>query len=472
MSLDSSPSNWQYVATPRALDLSSAVLTSRDNYLAWRRGHISDFLPRSVQNRPESPENLLGSFQEQICLFLSVTDGEHNLWQKLVLPLVRNTQTKSQSQSQTLCHSISAVTALHISKDRALHIYGRKLLTQSHKALWHEIEAETPSITTLATILILAFWTRWDEGLQFGKAHIICAMKFLRNALSQYGALSLSPDFSYYLFAFLYDTYYRMDSLSRLVCSALKTDQSRTMSLPPFDKVCPAYSVPGQDEEPRVDPWMRYVRGLYPLIGQAADLCDRVNSNSTPIITDAESLKIEIETWRPYRTILDKPNCYSISPELKDDIENMGEAYRYVTLLYLHQVVPEIFGNRTYELAQRIFDHLKKMRSSSRVTIVQHYPLLIAGCEACSVDDRAWVKERWTAMVARINVTNIGNCLKITQEVWRRRDIYRGERQKLGIQPGFGDFGDTDEKLDPEFTFQGYLHWASAMKHLKFQVAW
>jgi len=290
--------------------------------------------------------------------------------------------------------------------------------------------------------------------------------------LSQYGALSLSPDFSYYLFVFLYDTYYRMDSLSRLVCSALKTDQSRTMSLPPFDEVYPAYSVLGQDEEPRVDPWMSYVRGLYPLIRRAADLCDRVNSNSTPIITDAESLKIEIETWRPYRTILINPNGYSISPELKDDIENMGEAYRYVTLLYLHQVVPEIFGNKTHELAQRIFDHLKKIRSSSRVTIVQHYPLLIAGCEAYSIDDQAWVKERWTVMIARMNLTNINNCLKITQKVWRRRDIYRGERQKLSIQSGFRDFGDTDGKLDPEFTFQGYLHWASAMKYLGFQVAW
>jgi Fungal specific transcription factor domain len=344
------------------------------------------------------------------------------------------------------------------------------LLIQSHKALRHEVEAETPSITTLATILILAFWTRWEEGLQFGKAHIIGAMAFLRNALSQYGALSLLPDFSYYLFAFLYDTYYRLDSLSCLVRSALKTDQSRTMSLPPFDEVCPAYFVLGQDEKPRVDPWMSYVRGLYPLIKRAADLCDRVNSNSTPIITDAESLKFEIETWRPYRTILIKPNGYSISPELKDDIENMGEAYRYVTLLYLHQVVPEIFRNRTHELAQRIFDHLKKIRSTSRVTIVQHYPLLVAGCEACSVDDRAWVKERWMALMASMNMTNIDNCLKITQEVWKRRDIYR-ERQKLGIQPGFGDIGDTDGKLDPEFTFQGYFHWASAMKYLKFQVA-
>jgi hypothetical protein len=150
----------------------------------------------------------------------------------------------------------------------------------------------------------------------------------------------------------------------------------------------------------------------------------------------------------------------------------MGEAYRYVTLLYLHQVVPEIFGNKTHELAQRIFDHLKKIRSSSRVTIVQHYPLLIAGCEAYSIDDQAWVKERWTVMIARMNLTNINNCLKITQKVWRRRDIYRGERQKLSIQSGFRDFGDTDGKLDPEFTFQGYLHWASAMKYLGFQVAW
>jgi hypothetical protein len=74
------------------------------------------------------------------------------------------------------------------------------------------------------------------------------------------------------------------------------------------------------------------------------------------------------------------------------------------------------------------------------------------------------------AMMAHMNLKNIDNCLEITQEVWRRRDSYR-RRQKAGIQPRFGSFGDIDEKNDQEFTVQGIFHWASAMKDLNFQVA-
>jgi hypothetical protein len=95
----------------------------------------------------------------------------------------------------------------------------------------------------------------------------------------------------------------------------------------------------------------------------------------------------------------------------------------------------------------------------------------MAGCEVCRIEDREWVKERWTAMMTRTNLKNIDNCLKITQEVWKRRDSYRGGRQKVGIQPRFGSFGDINEKNDPEFTVKGTFHWASAMKDLNFQLA-
>lgn len=157
--------------------------------------------------------------------------------------------------------------------------------------------------------------------------------------------------------------------------------------------------------------------------------------------------------------------------EPRNDITNMAEAYRYATLLYLHQVVAEIFETSTQQLARSIFARLRAIPSNSRIAIVQTYPLFMAGCEACSIEDREWVKERWTAMMTRTNLTNINNCLEITQEVWRRRDSYRRGRQKAGIKPGFGSFGDIDEKNDPKFTAQGIYYWASAMKDLNFQVA-
>ena len=295
-------------------------------------------------------------------------------------------------------------------------------------------------------------------------------MSFLQNALSQHGTLGPSLNLSYSLFPFLYDTCSRMDSLSRLVRSALATDQSRTMTLPAFDEAYPAYSL-GLGKEPRIDPWMGYIRSLYPLIGRTADLCDQVkaaNSNSPSIITQAESLKGEIEAWNPDPTILLRLNGYTMDLEPGNDITNMAEAYRYATLLYLHQVVPEIFETSTQQLAQSIFAGLRAIPSNSRIAIIQTYPLVMAGCEACRIEDREWVKERWTAMMTRTNLKNIDNCLKITQEVWKRRDSYRGGRQKVDIQPRFGSFGDINEKNDPEFTVKDTFHWASAMKDLGF----
>ena len=146
MSPDSSHENWQQVAAPCARDLSSAVTTSQDKRLALREA-LFNCLPRHILNRPESPEILLRCFEEQVCPFLSVADGQNNPWQTLVLPLVRN--------SPTLCLSISAVTALHISKDGELHCYGRELLSQSYTALIDEVKAETPHITTLHPFLFL-----------------------------------------------------------------------------------------------------------------------------------------------------------------------------------------------------------------------------------------------------------------------------------------------------------------------------
>jgi hypothetical protein len=470
ISLDSDSPNSNYQQLAQCARDFQAVTTSQDKRSI--RGNFLECLPRCVQNRPESPETLLGRFEEQVCPLLSATGGQNNIWQKSVLQLVRS------SHSQTLYHSISAVTALHISKEGALHDHGRELMSQSLAALDHEIEAETPSIATLATILLIAFWTRWDEGLYFGKKYIIGALSFLQTALSRYGALSLSPGYSYSLFALLYDTCSRMDSLSRVVGSALATDYTRTITLPPFDEVFPAYSVPGLDEELQIDPWMGYVRGLYPLIGRAADLCDKVrttSSDSPSIITEAESLEREIEAWSPDTTILLRANGYSMDLGPMNDIIHMAEAYRYATILYLHQIVPEIPGTSIEELSRKVINRLSAMRSDSRITIVQNYPLFLAGCEVRSIEKRKWVKERWTAMMPRMNIKNVNKCLEITQEVWRQRDAYQKMRQQTGIrhgrQPRLGYLGDADEEIDPDIAVKGRPAWASVMKDLNWAVS-
>lgn len=462
------PSSRKYQQSAQcAGDYYSGLTVSRNKRQTLREGPFLDRLPRYIPNRSNSTEILLLRFREQICPLLSITDGPSNLWQTLVLPLVRD--------SQSLRESICAVTALHLSTENSLRLHGIKLMGQTFTTLNCELQGQTASLTTLATILILAFWTRWDEGLNMGKVHIMGAMAFLLAVLSRYrkAVLGLSPS-SHSLFAFLYDTCSRMDSLSRLVRSAIVTDQYGTLSLPAFDYVNQEHSVPGLDEEPQIDPWMGYARNLYPLIRRAADLCYQVrttNSNSIAIIIEAVSLKREIEAWSPEKNILLRANDSLMNLEHR---KHTAEAYRYATILYLHQVVPTIRGTSIKELLRAIFFHLSSVPSDSRVTVVQIYPLFVAGCEASSDEERRWAKERWMAMVTRINVKNVYKCWEITQEVWRRRDTYRQIRSESSLshqeQPGF-DMRDMAEDIDPESTVRERLRWASVMKDRDWEVS-
>lgn len=440
-------------------DMSVALTPSQNKSLASRRDTFFGSVPRPPQNRPESPELLLMRFRDRICPLLSSADGQQNLWETLVLHLVHD------SDSPSLYEAISAVTALKVATDARLVIHGISSMDQSLISLNGELSGPAPSVTTLATVLLLAFWTRWDEGLHKGKVHIKGALALFLKVWSQYAKQPLehSPGDSYSLLAFLHDTCSRMDSLSRLVRAVMATDQYEASKLPAFEELHPKPTLP---RDSLTDPWMGCVRRLFPLISRTADFCNEARSISiySPDMTKkAAALKCEIEAWRPDTDILCRAGNSAV------DIDHMlhtAEAYRYATLLYLGQVVPKLAGD-CQQMSGNIVARLDSVPLHSRMTVVHIFPLFIAGCEACTEEERQWVEKRWAAMRERIMVKNVEKCWEITQEVWRRRDKSSVDHQ----QWAFDCEGEISEEMDPEFSVRGRLPWAMVMMDWGWEVS-
>ena len=131
-------------------------------------------------------------------------------------------------------------------------------------------------------------------------------------------------------------------------------------------------------------------------------------------------------------------------------------------------------------LAKTILKFLATVPPPSQAIIVQIYPLFVAGCEVEQEEDRQWVRERWAFMAARMWVGNVDRCWEITQEVWSRRNAANACRKaKLGAQSDQYQLLNTQqtensmemEKMDPELTIRGKLHWAGVMRDWEWEVS-
>jgi len=168
---------------------------------------------------------------------------------------------------------------------------------------------------------------------------------------------------------------------------------------------------------------------LFPLMGRVAKLIQRVRkteSNSLTIISTAMELKEQLQQWQvPNALIFERPE--DPNSEVQHSIQT-AEAYRYATLLYLHQAVPEIPSDPAFSLAKKVLITLASVPLSSRTTIVQIFPLFAASCEVTDPEDRNWVIQRWAAMITRLKIGNVNSCWSVIQEVWHRRDSYENEK--------------------------------------------
>ena len=390
--------------SPTASSSSSSSEESRfDNTSLWYQQ------PRMS---PGSPEMLMMRFNQQTCGILSVKDGlNENPWRTMIWPLARD--------SPALYHAISSMTAFHTSKENpGLRVEGMEHMRRSVRYLANGIEHMRED-TALATTLVLAFSESWDQHISTGIEHLRGAKILVNQALTKHSRNPLKSE-EFARLKFLCNIFVYMDVISRL--TSVDDDESEV-----FDAVHALPCGPFQTNE--VDPLLGCASTLFPIIGRVANLVRRVRKssrNSINIISQASDLKAAIENWQ-LPLGFEPPE--DPTSEIRHSMQT-AEAYRWATLLYLHQAVPEIPSQSAAEMAQEVLRFLATVPLSSRATIVQIYPLLAAGCEVSTPEDRKWVENRWAAMMQRMLIGNLDRCWEVIKEVWDRRDAHEADKRR------------------------------------------
>lgn len=375
-----------------------------------------------LYDQPRSPVNgsdmIRHLFETHTCRILSIKDDQaRNPWKTLIWPLA--------SDCPPLHHALAAMACLHLGKSQPqLRVVGIRHFDLSLRTL-SQIENTDDTLieTMIATRLALGFAEAWDyQKSSTGIDHINHAKQLVRQAASQHKTSRLTGGALSRL-SFLANTCLYMDVVARLTCP-----DSKTSTDPEFMTACNSLSGPVPRDQ-QLDPLMGCAITLFPLIGRLADLVGRVRRrrgkwNSPAIISTAIELRMAIERWHP---LVDLGNLGLSSNNIRDSIQS-AEAYRWASLLLIRQAVPELpWTHSTWELAQKALVFLATVPLTSRTTIVQIFPLMMAGCEAFDVDDREWVRERWELMSKRMVTGIVHRCKDITIEAWRRRDEYEAQ---------------------------------------------
>ncbi|RAH65310.1 Zn(II)2Cys6 transcription factor [Aspergillus aculeatinus CBS 121060] len=350
-----------------------------------------------------SPEMLVLQFDRFTCGILSVKDGAHeNPWRTLIWPLAKETPA--------LYHAVFSLAAFHSSKEiPSLRVHGMDHMRQSITYMVHDIQ-NMRADAALATSLALAFAETWDQHTRTCIQHLRGA-KALVSQVVGFGLQSGMCGSDLDRIRFLYNTWLYMDVISRLTSREESGDQEVDTSV---------FQLP-KDAVHEIDPLMGCATTLFPLIHQVARLIQRVRrteSNSLSIVSQAIELKTQVEQWEP-------PRCFEPPDDPTSEVQHSiqtAHAYRWATLLYLHQAVPEMPSEPASELSKRVLMLLATVPPSSRTTIIQMFPLLAAGCEAEQEEDRQWVLNRWLAIQSRLMLGSIDRCIEIVREVWDRRD--------------------------------------------------
>lgn len=364
-----------------------------------------------------SSEELIARFDQQTCSILSVIDGSNeNPWRSVIRPMA--------DDCPALYHAILSMAAFHGAHDNtALHTPGMAHMTKSIRLLASKLQ-DMPLNNAFATSLALSFSEGWDSATSNGIQHLRASSVMVKNILIKYrqdmesGQLTSEDAIR---IKFLCNTFVYMDVVARLT-------SFQEVSEVDLEDILDTVNPPSQDQI-EVDPLMGCAMTLFPLIGQVANLVQRVyktESNSLTLVSTAMELKEQIERWQaPSAMVFERPedpNC-----EVQHLIQT-AEAYRYATLLYLHQAVPEIPSESAESLAKKVLFKLASVPLSSSALLIQIFPLFAASCEVTDPEDRSWVVQRWTAMTRRLRIGNIKSCWGVVQELWNRRDVAATEK--------------------------------------------
>lgn len=267
------------------------------------------------------------------------------------------------------------------------------------------------------------------------------------------------------------------------------------------------------EEGDTIDPLLGVAQSLFPLMGEAADLIGKVrkykcmmqknNPNQkvikTPLrlISSCVELKTKIEKWEiPNLPNLSNSvynsNSIKLSTDPTFDINATvatAEAYRYSTLLYLHQVIPEVPSPSSHSLAENVMMLLASVPSNSRTLVTHIFPLFVASCEAQHGEEREWVKERWNELVDKMWIGTIDRAWEVVKEVWRRKDIVvtnkmnKFEESSDNNGTRLNDFSNVKRRIsfaihghdrllddDEDNNFLSWSHWTTVMKEWGWEI--
>jgi hypothetical protein len=446
-------------------------------------------IPAQIQLSSISAESLSRRYHRDTCGVLSIKDGPtENPWRTLIWPLTRN--------CPALYHAIVSMTSFHQSKDLPiLRIQGIDHMRSAVQALAAGLP-NMPVDAAISTTLVLAFAESWDQHISTGINHIKGAKVLINQALIQHRRMPMRGE-EWTRLKFLCNTWIYMDVLARLT----STDDDETYDV---DTVQESIYATGETDT-SLDPLMGSANTLFPIIGRVANLVRKVrrsDSNTPEIISQAMQLKLQLEDWTP-PSFIEDPEDETTRP---CDTIRTAAAYQYATLLYLHQAVPEIPSPSATELAKKTLCELAAVDPRSRSIIVHIYPLMAAGCEVTSHEEREWIKARWELMSSRMKLGIIERCLEVTKEVWSRRDAFAAENMAVQandactqIFPSHTPLQSNSEaypygvdlveqlnwqetqqwqqprafspnSMDPEFTVKGRLHWLGVMKDWNWEI--
>ncbi len=201
-----------------------------------------------------------------------------------------------------------------------------------------------------------------------------------------------------------------------------------------------------------IDPLLGCAQSLFLIMGKVAVLISKIRRahwekgkevllekagpfrNSLADITTATQLKQQLINWKPtLSSAMVGMNYEGASASSQDDARATttwdissciasAEAYRFSTLLYLHQAVPEIPSMSSAQLADKVFVLLASVPMTSNIYIVHIFPLLVSSCEASPGEEREWCLSRWEALAEKMWIGNIDKAIEVVKEVWRRKD--------------------------------------------------
>ncbi|KAF5683477.1 c6 zinc finger domain-containing protein [Fusarium circinatum] len=412
--------------------------------------HPRSPLYRVPQLDSDSPENISVLFDRRICEVLCIKDSSSgNPWRKIVWPMAK--------EHTALYHALAAMTCFQGFNDLPQHrAIGLRHLNYAVQQLAVMETSDCKPEATISTALAVSLAQAWcHPRSSTTTSYIRKGAELLRKALIEHQS-SQRPRDELSGLGFLSNIWIYMDTITRITCH-----DGYVMDLPLMSD-CSLFS--SKSLGSTIDPLMGCARPLFPLLGSVADLVNRVRRrqeklNSPAIVSEAVRLRTSIERWEPSTEFDEEPQETQLSSSTIDLIQT-ANAYKWATLLFLHQAVPELPTQVSLQdMARKVLTLIATVPVDSHAAIFPVMPLMIAGCEATEMEDRTWVSDRWRVLGSRLTSGLVNRCLEITAEAWKRRDKSSKSTRV-----------ETVSSSPSCSTVKSEIHWMTVMKDWGWQV--